>query len=105
MERVLKTLVGGDRGRHAASGRAGQLRSGLLAERARKFHDALEFGALRRVGACDQSDNEPGDHRIDPRLVESQPKGNAHHGGGLRTPRVRRIAKRHEGAEQGDRDD
>ena len=104
MERVLEALVGRDRGRDAASGRAGQLRSGLLAEGARKFHDALEFGALRRVGACNQADNEPRDHGIDPRRVQSQPKRDAHHGGSLGTPRVGRIAKGDEGAEQSDRD-
>src|SRR4051812_43058571 len=104
MERVLEALVGRDRGGDAASGRSGQLRSGLLAEGAREFHDALELGALRRVGARDQADDEPGDHRLDTCLVESEPKGDAHHRRSLGTPRMGRVAKGYEGAKQSDRD-
>ena len=74
MEPVLEPLVRGDRGRDAQLRRARELGRGLLAERARQLRHALEVGARRRIRARDEADREPGDDRVDARLVAARPR-------------------------------
>ena len=75
VEPVLEPLVRGDRGRDAQLRRARELGRGLLAEGPRQLGHPLEVAARRRIGARDEPDREPGDHRIDPGLEQRHPDG------------------------------
>ena len=73
VQAVLDALVERDRGDHALLGRAGQLRRGLLAERAGQHGRALEVIAGRRVGAGGEPHREPRDDWIDARFEHRDP--------------------------------
>ena len=73
VQRVLQALVRRDRLGQAAPRRGGQPRRRLLAELAGQVGRPVELLARGRVGAGDQPDRQPGDHRVDPRLVHRDP--------------------------------
>ena len=57
----------------------GELGRRLLAELAKALRDALERGALGRVGVGEHADGKADDHRVDARLEQGDPDRASEH--------------------------
>jgi hypothetical protein len=104
METMLEPLVSRDGRGEAETGRAGQRRRRLLAERSSELRRALEARAGRRVRARDQPDHQTGDDGIDAGLEQRDPQPRAEDGGHRKARADRQVAEGRKRGEEGDRE-
>jgi hypothetical protein len=104
VEAILEPFVARDRGRHAELCRPGELGCGLLAKGARQLRYALQVRTRGRIRAHRESDRQPGEQRVDARLVERHPNAHPEEHRGRPPPGNRGVAQRQQQAEEAGRD-